>query len=312
MHPTFQRVRQVDPSHLGLTYPLYARQLDAFIADGTWVAFDARIDGKVVGLLVAYVGPERADVLSVAVGAAFRRQGIGSRLLAVAGEYCREAHLQSLEISFRSDLANVETLLRLLAKSGWSRPEIPSVVGRSDTEAAVTRVLAFADRFPVKFNATIVPWAEVPKPLREELESADGDDRWYPATLSPSRFISPFTDTQASSTIIHDGRIVGWMIVHVAESNPIKADFSCAFVHPIWQRRAALLWLLAHALRSLRDRYPHFSTTWTMGWHRGPMREFILRRLVPLGVEMSDLLSSHAPGFPPPSTYRAASISALL
>jgi ribosomal-protein-alanine N-acetyltransferase len=55
------------------------------------VAWTADLDGRVAGILIGRVAEDEFDILNLAVGKAYRRRGVASRLVHVALEYARTA-----------------------------------------------------------------------------------------------------------------------------------------------------------------------------------------------------------------------------
>lgn len=283
--------------HSALTYPLYARQLPEQLATGAWLAMEARISGEVAGLILWSQGRKRAELLSIAVASRFRRRGVASHLLEAACAHVRESGLSYLSTTFRDDLANAAAVRALLKRNGWSEPTALSESGRSDSDEVAERVLRFTEKVPVPPTVRVVAWGETVAAQRDLLVVSPEVEPWFPAELAPARFCArPFFEETVSSALLHEGAIIGWTLILVVPGARPKADFSCAYVHPRWQRRGAFLWMLARSIARLRERYPDFSSMFTVSVQRPETQRFVRKRLGPLGVEFASVLFSTAPG----------------
>ena len=287
-------VQAVEPVHGALTYPMYARQLAGRLAARDWVAFEARVGQRLIGLVIAARGATRAELLSVAVSKFDRRQGVASRLLETLRESMLAAGAGALTVAFRHDLGNVEAVKALLVRNGWSEPATITEIGSIESGEQTVRAESCAARYPVSFGARVTAWRETTPAQRQELE----DGTWYPRNLAPSRFLEPGEENAISSAVLAENRIIGWMLVRVGMMDPPPADFLCAYVHPAWQRRGTFMWLLARCARELRVRHERYVASWTVADQRPETRRFVRRRLSPFGARFGLMVTSHAPGFP--------------
>ncbi len=101
--------------------------------------------------------------------------------------------------------------------------------------------------------------------------------------------------------IRHNGELVGWVITQPREPNAIC--YACSYMRPNLQRRGHLVAAYAEAVRRQIEFTDKPIGIWIVPYIQGPMAAFVLRRMKPYLISLSEFKEAnkvftpvHAPG----------------
>jgi GNAT superfamily N-acetyltransferase len=225
-----------------LTFPALGHLLDR-LDDGDVMALgvdDAA--GKPIGLVLGAEasgedGARRAQLLSIYVEPASRRNGIAAGLLAAFTDLCRGRGCAEISATYMSGQPTTAGLERLLASAEWTQPETRMLVVRSSRDACLAA--PWMRDFPVPEGMEIVRWLDLTEADRAEIAESQFRGPWIPPDLYPFDHESN-CEPVTSLALKHNGQVVGWTINHAIGG---ILRFTCAYVHPRLHKMARILLL---------------------------------------------------------------------
>ena len=239
----YQQVYQLTPSTLApyaaLTFPSLKPGSNALARlQGELLAVSAMANGDMVGLAIA----ERqsggtAALRSLCVDPAWRRQGIGTGLLARLMRFIDQDGIGTLTLHYQASELSQLALEPILRRLGWSQPKTDFLLleAQADQLAAVP----WATKHPIGEPYQLTPWSDLNDQQLQQIPHLD-----VPRTLLPpadTRRIEP----AVSLALLHDGDIVGWILAERLSSNALR--YSSFFVTEQHRGRARAAALLANA-----------------------------------------------------------------
>ena len=202
------------------------------------LAVSAMANGDMVGLAIA----ERqsggtAALRSLCVDPAWRRQGIGTGLLARLMRFIDQDGIGTLTLHYQASELSQLALEPILRRLGWSQPKTDFLLleAQADQLAAVP----WATKHPIGEPYQLTPWSDLNDQQLQQIPHLD-----VPRTLLPpadTRRIEP----AVSLALLHDGDIVGWILAERLSSNALR--YSSFFVTEQHRGRARAAALLANA-----------------------------------------------------------------
>jgi len=244
------------------TFPLYRPVLTSREAGITRIA--AMDDDEPAGLVLA----NRENMLSLAVGKAFRNRGLATSLLSSLEKALATAGMSYAWLTYMGDAASTPALERVLQKCGWDLPRPRMVVCRSTIQRLVEGAWV---RRHARFAGT--PWGEVPAEAMNLLR-AQSD---YPPELSP--FLEEEKIEKVNSVaLLTGGVITGWMITH--RINPSTIRYTKLYMRDAQRRLGFALAaeaLVRHADSHLAFEAPNCSMDYQAD--NRPMSNFVQRHL---------------------------------
>ena len=186
------------------------------------------------GAAFVSVLPERAELVSLLVGAPHRGRGVATALVAAAEAAARKAGAPVLAALFRDDLAAAPAVRRLLAHAGFTEPE-PRLrhLRARITPATLAHSRMEAWRIPDGYAA--VPWRDLPASAFDGLR-ARLDTGTIPAALSPFQ-LPGLVDADVSTALCAaDGTVAGFSLLH--RTRPDVLQYSAVWVEPALRRLA--------------------------------------------------------------------------
>jgi len=276
-----------------LTFPTFHRTLFALGHESGPVMLGASRRGEPVGLALAIVKSDTAQLLSLAVATHARGTGIGGKLMVELESILRGEGVARMELNFTDPNATSEAWRRLLRRAGWSEPT-PRMrlftLGRGSLETVARARWMSRQEPPV--DCALFPWTDLTSAEEGELRAEVGPDSWFPPVLSPFAMADPI-DARLSVGLRYQGRVAGWLIAHRIAEGTVR--YTSLFVRQVSGLRGAGLVLLAESIRrQLSD--PGRDVAATFGIEiQNPLLAFAERRLIP-HVEVVALRTSFTSG----------------
>jgi len=269
-----------------MTFPIYRSLLDlepavVYPADGDErrvrpVAFAARLDGRPAGLALAGVAEDDTaspELLSIFVGSAFRRHGVGRALLEAVQEDLGSRGHRRLGGVYMTSLRGVEALEAFLSRVGWHPPRPRMVVVKFTVDEAKT--VRWYRTYRMRDGLELIPWRDVSAAEIGELRTSQAAAPWIPGDLVPWRHDPARLETESSIAARLDGRLVGWVINHRIDDDLVR--FTSAFIRDDLARRGRLVPMFSESIRRL-DATPYRRCMFTTPVHHREMVAFIKRR----------------------------------
>jgi uncharacterized protein (TIGR03032 family) len=242
----YQRVLQLTPATLApyapLTFPSLAPGSPTVAGiSGELLGLSAMADGVMVGFAVAERLPDGAATLrSLMVEPAWRRRGIGTRLLAELMRFLASERIGPLLLRYQTSELSAVALEPILARLGWSAPSVDFVLIESSAERLAA--VPWAERFPIDAPYRLLPWMEVAAATGVEAIQQQARRLEAPAVLLPPADLDGI-EPAVSLALLHNEALVGWLIAH--RTGPARLRYSSLFMAPAHRGRARGLALLA-------------------------------------------------------------------
>ena len=241
----YQQVYQLTASTLApyasLTFPSLKPGSNALARlQGELLAVSAMANGDMVALAIAERLPNGGAALrSLCVDPAWRRQGIGTGLLARLMRFIANDGLGPLSLHYQATQLSQLALEPILRKLGWSTPQTDFVLleGQAEQLAAVP----WANTHPINEPYQVRPWRELSDQQRQQIESLGAP----PALLPPSN--PGQIEPTVSLALLHQGDLVGWVIAERFSNTSLR--YSSLFIAQTHRRGARGPALLAAAFQ---------------------------------------------------------------
>lgn len=257
------------PACAPMTFPVYRRLLSLEPAPRhpeqgddrsiQPVAFVARLEGVPAGLALAELplGAQSAadesektpEVLSLFVRPEHRNKGIASALMERLEAQIRARGFPEVKAVYMGDRPGNAALQRVLAKRGWSPPNVRTVTLRFTPQGA--RNTPWYGRVQLSEEYQIFPWAELTSLEREQIRRSQAESQWIPPGLEPWMHDRHSFDPRSSLGLRYGGSVVGWVINH--HVSPTTVRFTCSFMRKDLGRRGRILPLYTASLQRLEE-----------------------------------------------------------
>jgi ribosomal protein S18 acetylase RimI-like enzyme len=239
----YQQVYQLTPSTLApyaaLTFPSHIPGSNAHARhQGELLAVSAMANGEMVGFAIAErQSGDAAALRSLCVDPAWRRQGIGTGLLARLQRFIDQDGIGSLTLHYQASELSQLALEPILRRLGWSQPNTDFLLleGQADQLAAVP----WAIDHPIAEPYQLTPWSDLNDQQLQQVHQLGA-----PGTLLPPadpRRIEP----AVSLALLHSNDLVGWVLAERLSTNSLR--YSSFFVAEHQRGRARGPALLANA-----------------------------------------------------------------
>ena len=206
----YQQVYQLTPSTLApyaaLTFPSLIPGSNALARlQGELLAVSAMANGEMVGLAIAERQAAGAAALrSLCVDPAWRRQGIGTGLLARLMRFIEKDGSNSLSLHYQASALTQLALEPILRKLGWSTPKTDFLLleGQADQLASIP----WFTNHPIASPYQLTPWPELNQQQLQQIHHLGAPAATLPPA-DPNRI-----DPHVSLALLHHGNLVGWIL----------------------------------------------------------------------------------------------------
>ena len=123
----------------GLGWTYRADRIARYVRDPDAVVLAARLHRQLAGFAIMQFGDERAHLVLMAVAPAFRRRGVGRRMLAWLGESAQVAGVMSIHVELRAENHAAHALYRAAGFAESLR--IPGYYRGRETAVRMLRLL---------------------------------------------------------------------------------------------------------------------------------------------------------------------------
>ena len=264
----------VPEEYWGFTYPTYRPLLSS---SREIVAIGVQQKGAGVGLGLARVdeAQRRAELLSIAVAPAFRREGIGTAILAQLEEELR-GRCGRVDAVYTDGTPSSAAVTRILQKCGWEPIRHRMMICRTQLDLLLSAPWMQKSYLPPAFS--IFPWCT----LTPEEES-DVRAQRYVQYAEP---LSPFVDSEniekdTSLGLRYEGKVVGWIITHLVSADTLRV--TRMWVRSDLQKRGRAVSLISESMKRYKQGMGDSAPNGIFDVHveNRPMMEFARRRLAP-------------------------------
>lgn len=238
----YQQVYQLTPSTLApydaLTFPSLKPGSNALARlQGELLAVSAMAHGDMVGLAIAERQTDGAALRSLCVDPAWRRQGIGTGLLARLQRFIDQDGIGTLTLHYQASELSQLALEPILRKLGWSQPKTDFLLleAQADQLAAVP----WATNHPIDEPYQLKPWSELSDQQLQQITKVGAPESLLPP--ADPRRIEP----AVSLALLHSNDLVGWVLAERLSANSLR--YSSFFVAEHHRGRARGPALLANA-----------------------------------------------------------------
>ncbi|WP_169829429.1 TIGR03032 family protein [Desulfatibacillum aliphaticivorans] len=166
-----------------------------------------------VGACISEMRPDNfsAEIISLAVAAPYRNQGIAGKLVSEMEAVLRNLGLKAMDLTYRTNWDGATALELLAKKQGWAPSKPLRVLGKSTTKS-----IAGAEWLNMPFPnhiCELFDWGDLTEDDRRDIQERIMKDPEFPRELSPfleEKIIEP----KISIGLRHKGQIAGWSIAH--------------------------------------------------------------------------------------------------
>lgn len=232
------------PDYASMTFPSYRQRLELPLGTSTLVAIGAMEKERPVGLALAEIQQNEAELLSIYVNRDQRGQKISIRLMEALDEELKSREIRRLRTAYMDGIAGAAAFRSLLGSTGWSRPSAS---------------MLFLHYLAGKMAHT--PWM---RPFRTppacELfpleHMTDEDKKDYQHLTQQPTFPRPLDYTSQpypvswtnSYGLRRKGSLIGWMATHLVSDHTIR--YTSLYVEEQFQQRGYALPLIFRAIQT--------------------------------------------------------------
>jgi hypothetical protein len=269
-----------------MTFPLYRPLLLLPHLAERRIALGATRDGEAVGLgLVELLPDGDANVRSVYVADAHRRQGLGTALLERLEAETAARGRRELTAVYMAGEPNVPAIERMLARRGWETPRLRMYVLRSNLESIDRAPWMHRHRLGPEFE--LFPWKDLTPAERDGMLRRQAE---HPV----SREVFPFTfspdfEPHTSLGVRRAGEVVGWVVNHRYDERTLR--FTASYMRDEFQKLGGLIAVYAESINRMR---PTVMTDaiWTVPVEFPRMVAFARRALFPYTTSITETRGS--------------------
>ncbi|GBF82035.1 TIGR03032 family protein [Aphanothece sacrum] len=258
----YQRVYHLNSSNAldydELTFPRLRQRWQKTPPQGELTGLSASINGSIVGLAIAErLNVETAKIISLFVLPDYRKQGIGTRLVAYLERELKTQGFQELVLSYSTSSSTPLALEGILQRLQWQPPQITLLLGKTTTENIAK--VDWLNKFPLPPSLEVFSWPEAGLSLPASVEK----DRLEPL----------------NSLGLRQGKeVVGWVLTHRVAPDTIR--YTTWEVAKPFESRGRGISLLAEAIRrQINSDVPYL--TGSVSHHYPRLLQFVGRHLMP-------------------------------
>ncbi|MFM2303090.1 MAG: hypothetical protein RLZZ135_496 [Cyanobacteriota bacterium] len=261
-------------AYQSFTFPLFRPHLQVLKLESSIVAIAATDGHQPIGLALAKIqadGSSSAEILSIFVAPAYRRQGIGTALLRQLESELRSQGCTQLELVYTTGKPTTFALERLLTVCQWTAPQPQMLVGRAKICSGMMQAPWMRTAFPADYD--LFSWLEITPAERTTLQQQAKD--WIPSQLMPFQFEQDLEPLN-SLGLRYQGEVVGWIITHRLSADTIR--YTSGFVRPDLQKRGRYISLIANAIQ-IQENAQITNGIWTVPFVYPAMVSFVRQRM---------------------------------
>ena len=235
----YQQIYQLTPSTLApyaaLTFPSLKPGSNALARlQGELLAVSAMANGKMVGLAIAERQRDGGTLRPLCVDPAWRRQAIGTGLLARLMRCVDQEGIGGLTLQYQSSELNQLCLEPILRRLGWSTPKTDFLLLEGQVDQLAS--LPWATNHPITSPYQITPWSALSRHQLQQITQLGA-----PAALLPPADRSRI-ELAVSIALLHHNNLVGWVIAEQLSANNLRySSLFIAETHRSGARGPALL-----------------------------------------------------------------------
>jgi GNAT superfamily N-acetyltransferase len=259
-----------------LTFPIYHNLLETLSTRENIIAIGASVNRKPIGLILAEISKNKsAEILSIYVKPTFRRQGIGTALLANLEKKLRLIVCPLVEIVYIAGSQNPHPLECLLQKFNWAKPDPRMLVCKTNIYLVADAPWMKLSRLPSAYE--IFPWTKITAQERIALQKNQKEKSWIAKDADPFQHESNLEPLN-SLGLRYKGQVAGWMICHRLNRDTIR--YTCGYVRPDLQKMGRFIPLLIQAIKLQTEaRIPR--GTWTTALFHASFADFVQKHMKP-------------------------------
>lgn len=267
---------------LTIAHPLLAEGQHHF-------AIEARLDSRLVGLMLVALQGNRAQVQSIMVLEPFRKQGIGTALFGFFQEYAlQQKQIKTLEIRYEQSSFSAPIIEKWLSRYQWGTGTLYLV--RCFFDVHSFHPPWFQHSFRTPSNAEIFNLINLQPNDRLIIRYWEEQGRLTP-------YLSPYFDEDQieplnSLGMRYNGQIAGWCITH--RKDPETIEYFALFMNQDLHLTGLGITLLVHSIRMQQAspiRWAVFEAN--LKYIDPAWRRFILKRLIPYANKIERIKSAY-------------------
>jgi uncharacterized protein (TIGR03032 family) len=258
----YQRVYHLNTSNAltynHLTYPSLEKRWQTQPPQGELTGLSASINGAIVGFAIAErLNSEEAELISLFVLPEYRRQGIGTRLVAYLERELAQQGYEEIVLSYSTNTITNAALEPLLQKLHWQPHQTNLVLGKTATEKIAQA--PWLNKFPLPPAFEVFPWLDAGLGLPRGVES----HRLEPLNSLGLRYRE---------------EVIGWVFTHRVALDTIR--YTTLSIAEPFEKRGRGISLLAEAIRrQVNSGVPYL--TGSVSHHYPRLLQFVERHLTP-------------------------------
>lgn len=273
------------PLVLPFIFPLLAHPSEA----GKWIALEARIGEKLVGLTLSEVYDEKvritAQLFSFVVDPLYRQKGIGKRLFAATQKFLiEEEKIAYLRFLYTQEDASSPAIEKIKNALDWPLSRTLIVRCHYDFPAFNPRWLHHSYRLPRSMN--IFSWKKISQKDRDQI-------KYLVKQKGLSPYLNPLEneniiDLPTSVGLYHHGKLSGWSITQ--KTDPSTLCYSILYVDETLLNTGYGIQLLVESIRRHKQTPTRFAIFEVNAREIDPSWiNFIKKRLFPLALKIEHI-----------------------
>ncbi|MGB5712881.1 MAG: GNAT family N-acetyltransferase, partial [Waterburya sp.] len=228
-----------------------------------------------------------AEILSIFIVSAYRRQKIGTALLTFLEQELHTRGCITVKLFYKTGKPTSLALERLLESCNWSTPRPWDIVCESDLDT-IAKAPWFQIKFRIPFDMTIFPWAEITDRERIVIKQTQESEPWFDESRNPFRNENNMEPLN-SLGLRYKGLVVGWMLTERMASNTIY--YNCMFVRRDLQKLGRGIYLFINAIR-LQAKAEIPKGIWRVNFNNSSMLRFVKKHMIPYTNSLEEVSCS--------------------
>ncbi|MGK7879831.1 MAG: GNAT family N-acetyltransferase [Crocosphaera sp.] len=272
------------------TFPRFRCQLQNLQGDGNIIAIGVSNLDKPIGLAMAEIYPEdnSAEILSIFVAPAYRRQKIGIALLTRLEEELYKRGCTKAKLFCQIGEPTWLPLERLIQRCNWSFPQPWDIVCESDWDT-ISKAPWLQRKFHLPRDMMIFPWVEITDHERIVIQKTYELEPWFEDGANPFENEENFEPLN-SLGLRYQEKVVGWMLTERVASDSIY--YKCMFVRKDLQRLGRGIALFVNAIKiQYEAKIP--KGIWRVHLENPAMLRFVKKHMMPYLTSFEEVSCSY-------------------